>query len=304
MTSSPSQIYNTNTDMSPTHTLHFPLTYRCPLCHAPLHQEGNSLKCEERHTFDYAKEGYVHLLPVQQKHSRAPGDDKHMVQARRHFLEAGYYDCLKEHLQQLISGIQPRRLLDIGCGEGFFTQSMAQASTDEMEIEGVSIESWLMDTYGLDISKNAIRAAARKHKDVAFCIASYKQLPFQDHSLDVITRIYAPSDDDELHRVLNDSGRLIIVTPGPDHLLSLRQRIYDEVRPHQEQQKIPTGFQLKDTQRIRQTLELNASNMLNLLEMTPFGWHASEAVKTSFVEENMHSVEVDFIVSVYQRVRH
>jgi len=286
-----------------THALHFPLAYCCPLCHAPLHQEGNSLKCEERHTFDYAKEGYIHLLPVQQKHSRAPGDDKRMVQARRRFLEAGYYDCLKEHLQQLISGIQPRRLLDIGCGEGFFTQSMVQASTNEMEIAGVPIESWPMDTYGLDISKNAIRTAAKKHKGVAFCIASYKQLPFQDQSLDMITRIYAPSDDDELHRVLNDSGQLIIVTPGPDHLLSLRQHIYDEVRPHQEQQKIPTGFQLKDTQRIRQTLQLNATNVLALLEMTPFGWHATEAMKISLAEHNTHSVDADFIVNVYQRVK-
>lgn len=303
MTSSPSQIYNTNTDMSPTHALHFPLAYRCPLCHAPLHQEENSLKCEERHTFDYAKEGYVHLLPVQQKHSRAPGDDKQMVQARRRFLEAGYYDCLKEHMQQLIRNIQPQRLLDIGCGEGFFTQSMAHASTPTAEIEGTPTRHWPMDTYGLDISKNAIRAAAKKHKDVAFCIASYKQLPFLDQSLDVITRIYAPSDDTELHRVLNDSGKLIIVTPGPDHLLSLRQRIYDEVRPHQEQQKIPTGFQLEDTQRINQTLQLDAANVLDLLEMTPFGWHASEALKTSLAEQNTHSVDVDFIVNVYRRVK-
>src|SRR5699024_4209822 len=75
--------------------------FRCPLCGGPLWEVPGGLRCPEGHRFDRAREGYVHLLPVGQKHSRFPGDDKAMVNARRAFLDQGWYAPLREALEQL-----------------------------------------------------------------------------------------------------------------------------------------------------------------------------------------------------------
>jgi len=83
-----------------------------------------TLTCENGHSFDYAKEGYVHLLPVQLKKSLHPGDDKKMVMARRAFLAEGYYDFMRKALLEEISKHTHQSLLDLGCGEGFYTNNI------------------------------------------------------------------------------------------------------------------------------------------------------------------------------------
>lgn len=105
--------------------------FRCPLCSGPLWEVPGGLRCPKGHRFDRAKEGYVHLLPVGQKHSLAPGDDKAMVNARRAFLDRGWYAPLREALEQLAvvhTGSEPV-VLDAGCGEGYYTQGVRQALT-------------------------------------------------------------------------------------------------------------------------------------------------------------------------------
>src|SRR6187431_88470 len=194
---------------------------RCPLCHQLLLQNSQGLACANRHQFDRAKEGYFNLLPVQNKHSREPGDAKEQLQARRQFLQAGFFAPLKERLQELLPA-STETLLDIGCGEGYFTAGFSEALPQAQ-------------VYGIDIAKAGVRLAAKATKDktaVTYCVASSFDLPFADESMDLVTRIYAPSKDDELWRVIKPSGSLVIVAPGENHLLGLRTRIYREVRPH------------------------------------------------------------------------
>ena len=71
----------------------------CPLCGAPLAGD-NALKCPSGHSFDRAKEGYWHLLPVQNTRTKAPGDSREMVAARRAFLSAGYYGIFGQALYE------------------------------------------------------------------------------------------------------------------------------------------------------------------------------------------------------------
>ena len=101
------------------------MSYSCPLCHAPLTRSGNSYLCPQRHQFDRAKEGYVNLLPVQHKRSRDPGDSAEMMQARRAFLDAGHYQPLRDAVSAKLRAIKPEQLLDIGCGEGYYTHAFA-----------------------------------------------------------------------------------------------------------------------------------------------------------------------------------
>ena len=122
------------------------MSYSCPLCHAPLTRSGNSYLCPLRHQFDRAKEGYVNLLPVQHKRSRDPGDSAEMMQARRAFLDAGHYQPLRDAVSDKLEAIHPQQLLDIGCGEGYYTHAFAALA---------------QETWGLDVSKTAVSAIRR-----------------------------------------------------------------------------------------------------------------------------------------------
>ena len=53
--------------------------FSCPICAQPLQRGVSAYSCPNRHSFDIAKEGYTYLLPPNQKHSSAPGDDKGMA---------------------------------------------------------------------------------------------------------------------------------------------------------------------------------------------------------------------------------
>ena len=103
--------------------------FRCPICGAILTREERSYRCGKNHCYDIAKEGYTHLLPVQQKHSQNPGDDKAMVRSRRAFLSKDYYAPLRRQLEQLALRYTPANgaVLDSGCGEGYYTAAISRA---------------------------------------------------------------------------------------------------------------------------------------------------------------------------------
>jgi 23S rRNA m(1)G-745 methyltransferase (EC 2.1.1.51) len=181
-----------------------------------------------------AKEGYVNLLPVQHKRSRDPGDSAEMMQARRAFLDAGHYQPLRDAICAKLDEIKPAQLLDIGCGEGYYTHAFAKIAGH---------------TWGLDVAKNAIRAGAKRYANVDFCVASSQRLPFEDNCMDVVVRIYAPCNPEELARVVKPGGWVITVTPGPRHLVELKGLIYDEVQLHARIRKRCRASHCKRTMR-------------------------------------------------------
>lgn len=266
---------------------------RCPLCHELLVENIQGLACANRHQFDRAREGYFHLLPVQYKGSREPGDGKLQLQARRLFLRAEFFAPLKHKLQSLLSE-NTSQLLDIGCGEGYFTAAFADVLPNA-------------NIYGLDISKTGIKLAAKSvgkeavNKKTIYTVASSVDLPFVDASMDVITRIYAPSKDEELQRVLKPAGLLIIVTPGEHHLLALRQRIYTEIRPHPAPEA-PKGFTAVAGHEVQGELNLPAGEYTEaLLAMTPFAWRITSALREQLITEGLVDA-LHFNVNVYQRL--
>lgn len=262
---------------------------RCPLCHHPLLQNTQGLTCANRHQFDRAKEGYFNLLPVQNKHSREPGDAKEQLQARRQFLQAGFFESLKVRLQELLP-VTTQTLLDIGCGEGYFTAGFSEALPQAQ-------------IYGIDIAKAGVRLAAKAAKDktgLIYCVASSFDLPLTDNSIDVITRIYAPSKDSELWRVIKPGGKLVIVTPGENHLLGLRSRIYKEVRPH-PQPMTPEGFTVVEQHRLGGDLQVRGRDMrAALLAMTPFAWRLAPDLRDSILGSELQDI-LDFTISIYSK---
>lgn len=262
---------------------------RCPLCHQPLLQNTQGLVCVNHHQFDCAKEGYFNLLPVQHKHSREPGDAKEQLQARRQFLQAGFFAPLKTRLQELLPATTDT-LLDIGCGEGYFTEGFS-AALPQAQI------------YGIDIAKAGVRLAAKTAKGqtgLVYSVASSFALPIADQSMDVVTRIYAPSKDAELCRVIKPGGKLVIVAPGKNHLLGLRTRIYKEVRPH-PQPITPEGFVAVEHHHLGGDLRVSEPGICAaLLAMTPFAWRLAPELRDSILGSELQDT-LDFTISIYSK---
>ncbi|MBL6987364.1 MAG: 23S rRNA (guanine(745)-N(1))-methyltransferase [Methylobacter sp.] len=262
--------------------------YLCPLCCTLLQLKPTtqSYVCEKNHHFDLAKEGYLNLLPVQHKHSGEPGDSKQMTQARREFLEAGYYEPMAKALALMAKARLPINMLDLGCGEGYYSRTMETHCSNAMMLHGV------------DIAKFAIAAAAKKQPNARFIVASSNRLPYADQYFDFVLRVFAPSNDDELKRILKPSGLLLTVTPGPRHLWQLKEFIYAEANEHALENKIPLSFERIDMQRISYKISPNPQQRIALLQMTPFAWRANESVQQAIKDLAALEIETDFILTL------
>ncbi|HGN1705781.1 TPA: 23S rRNA (guanine(745)-N(1))-methyltransferase [Providencia rettgeri] len=270
------------------------MNYQCPLCFTPLNRIHNSYRCEANHQFDCAKEGYVNLLPVQHKRSKDPGDSAEMMQARRLFLDAGHYHPMRKKVAEKIIQFLPSShtsLLDIGCGEGYYTDYFAQKLIRQESQAQV---------FGLDVSKVAIRYAAKRYKSVRFCVGTSHRLPFAGASFGGIVRIYAPCKVEELSRILISKGILITVTPAAEHLQELKALIYDEVKLHPAKEEILPNFTLLDETRLNYKMSLTGSESYEMLAMTPFAWRASEEVKQGLLLSELKDYTADFLIRVYQ----
>ncbi|RYV04052.1 23S rRNA (guanine(745)-N(1))-methyltransferase [Shewanella sp. OPT22] len=268
------------------------MSYICPLCSNLLQLEGRTWRCENNHCFDKAKEGYVNLLPVQKKSSKDPGDNKLMMQARREFLEAGHYQHLSDRVNELFIQYlksESPTLLDLGCGEGYYTGRLSQACPD-------------MRINGLDISKTAIRLASKRNKSLEFCVASAFDLPFASSNFDAVLRIYAPSAPEELSRVVNENGLLLTVSPGPRHHWFLKTLIYQSPEEHDESDSIIKGFERIHTERLETAMSLSGSRDIeNFLNMTPYAWKLTKTQKNELSDSGLEC-ELDFKIQIFKKI--
>ena len=239
----------------------------CPLDGQPLSRDGNQLQCTRGHSFDYARQGYVNLLPVQHKRSKAPGDSKEMVAARKRFLDSGAFSPISETLTALIDSFLPRRetpatIVDAACGDGYYLdQYTTQRQSDDY-------------CYGIDISKWAILAAAKRNKQVSWAVASNRQLPFEHQSIDILLSLFGFPNYDHFHQKLSPQGHLIVAHAGQNHLIELRQLLYPKLKPFKKAE-LPRQFALNKFQTTQTTTTLNAQQITDLLMMTPHGHRAS-----------------------------
>lgn len=245
-------------------------TLNCPICLQPLRCDSSHRTwcCDNGHSFDVAKQGYVNLLPVQNKRSKDPGDSKTMVQARAEFLRAKYYQPLADKIAQVVLNGKPQTLLDAGCGEGYYLRELlAQANQRQQSLNCV----------GLDISKWAVQSAAKQDPRVTWLVASNSQIPLPTDSVDTLLCLFGFPVSAEFKRVLKPDGRLIMVDPASSHLLELKQIIYPQVNSKPEQLPVPADiWQLADEQRLTFTLELTErEHIQHLLTMTPHLYRAS-----------------------------
>lgn len=231
------------------------MTFLCPLCGKPLTKEQNSLVCESRHSFDIARQGYVNLLPVQQKKSLHPGDTKQQVLSRREFLDGSYYRPIADAVCQMVKDCQGP-VLDVGCGEGYYGTQVAKALGAEL--------------VGLDISKEAVRFAAGRYKEASWICGTAAKLPVEDGSVGLLMSMFALTLPEEFSRVLRPDGAFLQVLAAEDHLLGLKGIIYDSLT-HKEKDSVPElpGFRLVESRPVKFTFTVEGRQVMNLLSMTP-----------------------------------
>jgi 23S rRNA (guanine745-N1)-methyltransferase len=270
----------------------------CPLCHLPLTRVTGSWHCASGHSFDSAREGHVHLLPVQHKRSRDPGDSKDMVAARRRFLSAGHYQPLADAvctrlLQDAEPGMDtPLSVLDAGCGEGFYLRALAAGTPRPLAL------------LGLDISKWAVLAAAKQQRETAWVVASNANLPVQSGTLDWLLCLFGFPVYAQFHRVLKPGGLLLQVDPGPGHLQQLRELIYPQLKPERDTPSIlPAGFALRRDERLRFDLSLvTPQDIADLLLMTPHLFRASAQGKARVAALQQLDLSVDVRLQTLQKI--
>lgn len=268
--------------------------FRCPLCAAPLERETGAYRCPAGHSFDIAREGYVHLLPPNQKHSALPGDDRDMVLARRDFLSRGYYIPLLNTLCSRIlslSGETPS-LLDAGCGEGWYTAGIYQA---------LHAAGRRPRMAGTDISKLALRSAARKERAAEFAVASSYHLPLAEDSTDVLLNCFSPLALEEFRRVLRPGGAFLYVVPGPRHLWELKNILYDRPYPNEEKETPYEGFRYREIVPVDETIRLDRrEDIQNLFRMTPYFWKTPKAGAARLEALDRLETQISFRVHVFE----
>jgi len=276
--------------------------YMCPVCHLSLDRLERQFVCANSHTFDIAREGYVNLLLSHHKRTAKPGDSKEMIKSRRAFLAKGHYDTLSEELNKAILGAfydttedDGSQILDAGCGEGFYLWKLA----NEVKSQGLLHAFGL---WGLDISRAAVRYAARRDKFCKFAVGSTYRLPILPKCLDAILCIFSPGSSEEFRRVLKPCGRLMTLSPGPRHLAALKAMIYDFPEDHQIEAAIPSGFTCLDQTRISYCLHLrNSEDINNLVVMTPYYWHMDKRTQERVLSIIELETEVDIVLTIYQK---
>ena len=237
--------------------------FRCPNCAAPLIRGEGAYRCERGHSFDISAAGYTHLLVANQKNSKNPGDDKAMVAARTAFLDAGYYAPLRDALcavtAEALAGRDNCAVLDCGCGEGYYTAGIA--GTVNAAIAGI------------DISKFALKKAAKRVPKGEFAVASAYHLPLMDESVDVLLNVFSPLAVDEFARVLKPNGVFVYVVPSAAHLWEMKQVLYKKPYENEVRRDDYPGFTYVGAEQGRENIHLTCSeHIMALFGMTPYAW--------------------------------
>ena len=270
--------------------------FDCPVCGQRLERRGKEYICPGGHNYDIASEGYVYLLSPNKKHSKMPGDDKQMVASRRHFLESGYYRLFSDALNGLTLKALPQEkpvILDAGCGEGYYTGRLA----DFLAENGKTPE-----IYGFDISKFAVKAAAKKYRSISFAVGSMFEIPVSAASADLVTNIFAPIVPEELARVVKPGGTMILAVPGEHHLLGLKQILYDSPYENERRETEYPGFEFRGRVPVRGEIRTEDHDVMqSLFKMTPYYWKTPKEGGERLERAESLQTEIAFDFLVYSR---
>ena len=261
--------------------------FACPICQETLTLLESSLKCNNRHSFDLAKFGYVNLAP---QIKQSANYDKENFQNRQQILEAGFYLAILEVVSDLLSNSKnAKTILDIGCGEGFYSRKLQERHPDKT-------------FYAFDISKDSVQIAAKSEPNwaVNWFVGDLARLPIKDASMDILLDIFSPANYGEFRRVLSKDGILIKVIPTKNHLKEIRQKVQDQLtNKDYSNQDIKNHFQnnftILSSKTTSLTKPITAEQLQALLSMTPLLFHIDQS-KIDWSQLTEITIEAEILV--------
>ena len=261
--------------------------FACPICQENLVLIETSLKCCNRHSFDLSKFGYVNLAP---QIKQSANYDKENFQNRQQILEAGFYQAILEAVSDLLASSETSTtVLDIGCGEGFYSRKLQETHSDKT-------------FYAFDISKDSVQIAAKSEPNwaVNWFVGDLARLPIKDASMDILLDIFSPANYGEFRRVLSKNGILIKVIPTENHLKEIRQKVQDQLtKKDYSNQDIKNHFQehftILSSQTVSLTKPITAEQLQALLSMTPLLFHVDQT-KIDWSQLTEITIEAEILV--------
>lgn len=261
--------------------------FACPICQENLTLVESSLKCNNHHSFDLAKFGYANLAP---QIKQSANYDKENFQNRQQILEAGFYQTILETISDLLARLETAKtILDIGCGEGFYSRKLQESHSDKT-------------FYAFDISKDSVQIAAKSEPNwaVNWFVGDLARLPIKDASMDSLLDIFSPANYGEFRRVLSKDGILIKVIPTENHLKEIRQMVQDQLtKKDYSNQDIKEHFQehfsIQSSQIVSLIKPITAEQRLALLAMTPLLFHVDQT-KIDWNQLTEITIEAEILV--------
>ena len=261
--------------------------FACPICQENLTLLETSFKCCNRHSFDLAKFGYVNLAP---QIKQSANYDKENFQNRQQILEAGFYQAILEDISNLLAtNPSAKTVLDIGCGEGFYSRKLQESHSEKT-------------FYAFDISKDSVQIAAKSEPNwaVNWFVGDLARLPIKDASMDILLDIFSPANYGEFRRVLSKDGILIKVIPTKNHLKEIRQRVQDQLtNKDYSNQDIKNHFQehftILSSQTASLTKTITTEQLQALLSMTPLLFHVDQS-KIDWSQLTEITIEAEILI--------
>lgn len=261
--------------------------FACPICQENLTLLETNFKCCNRHSFDLAKFGYVNLAP---QIKQSANYDKENFQNRQQILEASFYQAILDAVSDLLASSKTTTtILDIGCGEGFYSRKLQESHSEKT-------------FYAFDISKDSVQIAAKSEPNwaVNWFVGDLARLPIKDANMDILLDIFSPANYGEFRRVLSKDGILIKVIPTENHLKEIRQRVQDQLTNKEySNQDIKEHFQehftILSSQTASLTKTITAEQLQALLSMTPLLFHVDQS-KIDWSQLTEITIEAEILV--------
>lgn len=143
--------------------------------------------------------------------------------------------------------------------------------------------------------------ATKYSNHINWLVANTKAVPVLDNSMDIVTALFTVVNNEELERITNDNGVIIHVTANPNHLIEIKELIYDEIKVKSDIYLQLPFQKIESYDFVKQIVINNKEDSLNLLKMTPHFYHIKKEKRHVLDSLDSLEVTIDIKITLYKK---